>query len=110
MNDNFQALQVYNYEGAQVQTLERDNDVWFVARDVANILGVTNIRESLRNLDDDEKEVIKIYSPDGIQEVTIINDFGVYTLILRSNKPEAKKFRRWITHDVLPLSKRMVLL
>lgn len=97
------ALQVFDYNGSVVRTVEKDNDVWFVAKDVCDILGIQNSNDTVRKvLDDDEKGVAKIYTPGGFQDMTVINEAGLYTLMLRSNKNEAKPFRRWVTHDVLP--------
>lgn len=97
------SLQVFNYNGAKVRTVENDGQVWFVVKDVAKILEFSNIRETLRiNLDEDEKDVKKLDTPGGKQNMTVINESGFYTLIMRSNKPEAKPFRRWVTHEVLP--------
>ncbi len=79
-----------------------DGSVWFVAKDVCDALGYENSRKAVAKLDDDEKGVTKSYTPGGKQEMTIINESGLYHLILRSNKPEAKKFRKWVTGEVLP--------
>ncbi|WP_207679893.1 BRO-N domain-containing protein [Desulfonema magnum] len=74
----------------------------FVAKDVCEILTVQNHRDALAGLDDDEKGVAKIYTPGGIQKMLTLYEPGFYTLLIRSNKPEAKPFRRWVTHEVLP--------
>ena len=97
------SLQVFDYNGKVVRTVEKNNDVWFVAKDVCDILDIQNSRDSIAKvLDDDEKGVAKIYTPGGFQDMTVISEAGLYTLTLRSNKEEAKPFRRWVTHDVLP--------
>lgn len=79
-----------------------NDEPWFVAKDVCQALGHTNHRVAIQSLDDDEKGVRKVYTPGGIQEITFVNESGLYALIMRSNKPNAKPFRKWITKDVLP--------
>ncbi|MEA3452450.1 MAG: Bro-N domain-containing protein [Bacteroidota bacterium] len=81
---------------------KQDGSIWFVAKDVCDALGYTNVDSAVRKLDDDEKLNRKIYASGQNREMTTINESGLYTLILRSNKPDAKKFRRWVTGDVLP--------
>jgi len=81
------------------------NEPWFVAKDVCKVLEHSNHKVAVQILDEDEKEVRKVYPLDGkggIQEAIIINESGLYNLIFRSNKPEAKKFRKWVTGEVLP--------
>lgn len=90
----------FTFEGAKVRTLTIDDEPWFVAADALVVLGLD--RTSLRRLEDDEKGVDSIHTLGGPQEVTIINEAGLYTLILGSRKPEARSFKRWITHEVLP--------
>jgi addiction module RelE/StbE family toxin len=90
-------------EGREVRTLERNGEPWFVAKDVCDILDIQNRHDALaKQLDDDEKGVEKIYSLGGKQDTNIINESGLYNLIFRSNKPEAKAFRKWVTSEVLP--------
>lgn len=98
------SIQVFNYNDYEIRTVqsERDGNVWFVAKDVCDVLGHTNSRVAVQQLDDDEKDVSEIYTLGGMQEMTIISESGLYTLILRSNKPNAKEFRRWVTGTVLP--------
>ena len=79
-----------------------EDNPWWVAKDVCKVLDIKNSRDAVQNLDDDEKGVDKIYTLGGRQNVITINESGLYTLIFRSNKPEAKVFRRWITNEVLP--------
>ena len=99
-NDN--SLMLFSYNGRQLRTVLINDDVWFVAKDVCDILELSNHRMAIHGLDDDEKGVSKVYTPGGIQDMTVISESGLYTLSLRSNKEEAKPFRRWVTHDVLP--------
>ncbi|MBQ3455226.1 MAG: hypothetical protein IJG36_02205, partial [Synergistaceae bacterium] len=97
------AIQVFSYEDAQVRTYTDEiGEVWLVAKDVAKILGLQNIRQNMNDLEDDEKGVCNVYTPGGMQDMTVINESGLYNLIFRSRKDEAKQFRRWVTHDVLP--------
>ena len=100
------ALQVFSYNGNNVRTVERNGDIWFVAKDVCDILEHSNSRMAVQNLDDDEKGVSKVYTPSGEQDMTVISESGVYTLVLRSNKPEAKNFSRWVRKEVLPTIRR----
>lgn len=81
---------------------EETNEPTWVAKDVCEVLGYKNTRDAVIKLDDDEKGESEIPTPSGIQTMTTINESGLYTLILRSNKPEAKPFKKWVTHEVLP--------
>ena len=74
--------------------------------DVCRVLSVKNNRDASRRLDEDEKGVAQIDTPGGSQKMTIISESGLYKVILRSDKPEAKKFTRWVTHEVLPTIRR----
>ncbi len=92
-------LTVFNYNEQEVRTVMVDNEPWWVLSDVCGVLGLTNVTQAALRLDEDERSMFYI----GRQgEVNIINESGLYSVILRSNKPEAKAFRRWITHEVLP--------
>jgi anti-repressor protein len=93
---------IFNYKGSQLRTVIRDGQPWFVAKDVCDILGHTNNRAATERLDEDEKGVSKVYTLGGEQKMTVINEPGLYSLVLTSNKSEAKQFKRWITHEVLP--------
>lgn len=92
----------FNYETHEVKTLLINDAPYFVAKDVCNILGLDNIAMALSKLDDDEKLTSKLLMSGQNREVWLINESGLYTLILRSNKPEAKRFRKWVTSEVLP--------
>lgn len=92
----------FNYEDKQVRTISKDGQPWFVAKDVCEILKHTNSRMAISRLDEDEKGVSKVYTHGGEQEMTVINESGLYSLVITSNKPEAKQFKRWITHEVIP--------
>lgn len=95
-------LEVFTYGGSRVRTVLIDGIAWFVAADVAAVLGLSNSRSSLALLDDDEKDVHAVDTLGGPQQVAVVNEPGLYSLILRSRRPEARAFKRWITHEVLP--------
>lgn len=99
MTENLVSLQ---YDGKQVRTVEKDGQVWWVLKDVCNVLEISNSRMVSERLDDDEKDVSIADTLGGKQELTVISESGLYNVILLSRKPEAKKFKRWVTHDVLP--------
>ena len=95
----------FMYEDKAVRVLMDDSgEPWWVAKDVCDVLNIENCRDAVGRLDGDEKNTVGI--SDGIHRgnpnVNVINEPGLYTLIIRSNKPEAKRFKRWITHEVLP--------
>lgn len=85
-----------------VRVVDVNGEPWFVAKDVCECLDIGNSRDAVAALDEDEKGVDSIDTPGGAQEMSIISEAGLYSLILRSRKPEAKVFKRWITHEVLP--------
>lgn len=94
---------VFNYQDQQVRTVVKDGQPWFVAKDVCNVLNHSNHKVAASRLDEDE--VSKVYLTDSLgryQKTTVVNEAGLYSLILTSNKPEAKQFKRWITHEVIP--------
>ncbi|MEK5083171.1 phage antirepressor [Bacillus sp. FSL H8-0515] len=94
---------VFNYQEQQVRTVVKDAQPWFVAKDVCNVLSHSNHKVAVSRLDEDE--VSKVYLTDSLgrnQKTTVVNEAGLYSLILTSNKPEAKQFKRWITHEVIP--------
>ena len=100
-------LQVFNYNGQQVRTVEKDGGVWFVAKDVCDILGLEQVTNAIKPLDDDEKMTLNLSKGHsgqrgGAQFLNLINEPGVYKLIFKSRKSEAKDFTRWVTHEVLP--------
>ena len=90
------------YKNSPVRIVEKDGEPWFVAKDVCDILALGNPRSSIALLDEDERGVHSMDTPSGKQEMGIISEAGLYSLILRSRKPEAKAFKRWVTHEVLP--------
>lgn len=86
----------------QIRTQKQGDNYLFCAKDVCDALNINNNRDALKNLDEDEKGVAKIYTPGGYQEMLFVTESGLYALIIRSNKPNARKFRKWITAEVLP--------
>ena len=89
-------------EFGSVRVVEKNGEPWFVARDVCDCLEVGNSRDAVATLDEDEKGVATIDTLGGAQEMATISESGLYSLIIRSRKPEAKTFKRWIVRDVLP--------
>lgn len=94
----------FNYGEKEVRVItDEQGNSWFVAKDISNILEIEwRGSSTLSFLDEDEKGVRKFRTPSGEQEMLIINESGLYTLILRSNKPAARPFRKWVTAEVLP--------
>ena len=97
-------LQLFkNPEFGRVRIVEVNGEAWMVGKDVAEALGYSNYRDALyRHVDTDDKGVSGITTPSGEQEMTIINESGLYSLVLSSKLPNARKFRRWVTTEVLP--------
>lgn len=92
-----------NEEFGEIRSLLIDNEPWFVGKDVASALGYKEPRSAIsKKVDNEDRGVAKMETPSGIQEMTIINESGLYSLILSSKLPSAKKFKRWVTHEVLP--------
>lgn len=100
MNEN--EIQVWNYESSEVRTIQKDGEPWFVLADVCKVLEISNSRNISSRLEPDEKGVTLVDTLGGTQQMTIINESGLYTVILRSDKPQAKPFRKWVTSEVLP--------
>jgi prophage antirepressor-like protein/lambda repressor-like predicted transcriptional regulator len=105
---NHGALQIFtNSDFGQVRAMEIDGVPWFVGKDVASILGYSNSRKALGDhVDEEDKGVTSCDTPGGTQKLTIINESGLYSLILSSKLPSAKEFKRWVTSEVLPLIRR----
>ena len=92
-----------NREFGEIRTVTIDGEPWFVGKDVAEILGYSNPRDTLaKHVDDEDKGVAKCDTLGGIQDLTIINESGLYSLILSSKMATAKRFKRWVTSEVLP--------
>ncbi|MEK3838694.1 phage antirepressor [Paenibacillus sp. FSL R7-0128] len=95
-------IQKFMYSNQEVRSTVINGEPWFVAKDVCDVLELTNSRMAIDRLDEDEKGVSSTDTLGGKQNVTIVNESGLYSLILGSRKPEAKQFKRWITHEVIP--------
>ena len=118
------SIQLFYYKGLSVRTVNIDGEIWFVAKDIADILGYSDATHATRYLDDDEKALFntsenKLLIWESIQEcdenqttrrgnpnIVIITEPGLYELVFRNNKPDAKAFSRWVRHDVLPSIRR----
>ena len=99
MND----LQIFKYHDSEVRTVELNGEPWFVLKDVCGVLGISNHKMTAQRLDADEVILTDLTDSMGRQqETTVINESGLYNVILRSDKPEAKPFRKWVTAEVLP--------
>ena len=99
MND----LQIFKYQDSEVRTVEMNGEPWFVLKDVCGILGLGEPHRVADRLDGDERTLSTVTDSIGRQqETTVINESGLYNVILRSDKPEAKPFRKWVTAEVLP--------
>jgi len=96
-------LQIFNYSDKQVRTITKEGEPWFVAKDVCDVLEISNGRDAVSRLDIDEKDAVGITDAIGRdQQMTIISESGVYALIFSSRKPEAENFKRWIRKEVIP--------
>jgi prophage antirepressor-like protein len=94
-------LMPFHFEGSQVRIVtDDDGSPWFVAQDVCGVLGVST--DQTRRLDEDEKGLRLIQTPSSAQQMVVVNEPGLYSLVLGSRKPSAKAFKRWIRHEVLP--------
>lgn len=95
-------LQVFKYENNNVRTVEMNGEPWFVLKDVCKALGIAKYRDVADRLDADERAPVRVDTLGGAQEMICINESGLYNVILRSDKPAAKPFRKWVTAEVLP--------
>ena len=96
-------LQVFSYNSSEVRTVMRDGEPWFVLKDVCRVLEISDHKVVIRRLDKDEVCQIPLTDSMGRKQKTwLINESGLYSVILRSDKPEAKPFRKWVTSEVLP--------
>lgn len=96
----------FDFDGVNIRTFTRDDQPWFVVADVADALGYDKVSNAVRILDDDEKGAHNVSTPGGKQKMVVCNESGLYSLILRSSKPEAKRFKKWVTSEVLPAIRR----
>ena len=96
-------VQLFNFESHDVRSLLLNNEPWFVGKDVADVLGYKNTKDALaKHVDDDDKLGSQIATSGQNRNMTIINESGLYCLVLSSKLPSAKKFKRWVTSEVLP--------
>jgi prophage antirepressor-like protein len=99
-------VQNFEFEGNGIRSIIQNDEPWFVLSDVCRVLDIRNARDASARLDDDEKGVANTDTLGGAQDMTIINESGLYSLILTSRKPAAKRFKKWITSEVLPTLRR----
>ncbi len=99
-------LQIFTYNGNEVRTVQKDGEPWWVLKDICEVLGISKYRDTAARLEDDEREPIRVDTLGGAQEMLCVNESGLYNVILRSDKPEAKPFRKWVTSEVLPSIRR----
>lgn len=98
-------LQIFNYSGKPVRTVQKDDETWFALKDVCDVLGIENHKDVVKRLDVDEVGRFNLPHPQNPEkqvEMNCVNESGLYNVILRSDKPEARPFRKWVTSDVLP--------
>ena len=104
---NSTELSVFNYESQPIRTVSVDGEPWFVLKDVCDVLGISHVTNTARRLEEDEVAQTDLIDSKGRnQRAYIVNEPGLYNVILRSDKPEAKAFKRWVTHEVLPVLRR----
>ena len=96
------ALQTIHYESNPIRVVMIDGEPHWIAADVCQVLEIANSRDALSRLDEDEKGVVSTDTPGGVQSMATVTEAGLYNLILGSRKPQARAFRRWVTHEVLP--------
>lgn len=99
-------IQTFTYQQSTVRTVERDGEPWFVLKDVCDVLGISKYRDVSERLDPDERGSVRVDTLGGPQTMTAVNESGLYSVILRSDKPEAKPFRKWVTSEVIPSIRR----
>lgn len=98
-----QEVMTFTFESNAVRTVVIDGEPWFIAKDVCDVLGISNGRDAVSRLDEDEKHAVGLTDAIGREQpMTAVSESGLYSLVLGSRKPEAKAFKRWITHDVIP--------
>lgn len=102
------AIQPFKFPetGQEIRVVHVGGEPWWVAVDVCTVLGIGNSRQALTRLDDDEKGVTTADTLGGTQELATVNEPGLYSLMLRSRKPQARTFKRWITHEVIPMIRK----
>lgn len=93
---------LFNFNNHELRVVIQSNEPWFVAKDVCEVLEYKDTEVALRKLEDDEKMIRKIYVSSKMRDVYLVNESGLYSLVFRSNKPESKIFKKWVTGEVLP--------
>jgi len=94
--------EIFNFDGSEVRTIIREGEPWFVAADVCRVLELCNTSKACEALDDDERGITNGDTLGGTQQILIISESGLYSLVHRSRKPEARRFQRWINREVIP--------
>ena len=97
------SLELFHFNGKQLRTIQLDGEPWFVAADVCEVLGLNNPSQALSYLDRDERRLITNEAWRTNGSLAVVSEPGLYSLVLRSRRPEAKGFRRWIAHEVIPV-------
>lgn len=96
-------IKIFKFNEKDIRTIIIDDEPYFVGKDVATVLGYSNTRDAIyKHVDNEDKGVAKCDTPSGMQEMTVINESGVYSLIFGSKLPNAKNFKHWVTTEVLP--------
>lgn len=98
------SVQIFkNEQFGEIRTVEQNGEILFIAADICKALELGQVTNTIRRLDEDEKALISIKGINkGNDKINAVNEYGLYNLVLSSRKPEAKAFKRWITHDVIP--------
>lgn len=96
------SLQLFQNAGFKIRVVMRDGEPWFVAKDVCTCLEIANVSDACSRLDEDERGIVSTDTPSGKQEMLVVSEPGLYSLIGSSKKQEAKAFKRWVNHEVLP--------
>lgn len=99
-------IQPFDFDGMQVRAVLVDGEPWWIAADIAKVLDIGRTHDAVRGLDEDETRTDSIRTSAGPRQVTLVSESGLYSMVLRSRKPDASRFRRWVTHEVLPAIRR----
>ena len=95
-------LQLFNFEEKEIKTIQINNEIYFVGKDICNILELADVSKAISRLDEDEKLIRTLFLSGQNREVLFVNESGLYSLVLTSRKPEAKRFKKWVTSEVIP--------
>lgn len=102
LTPNQDTLVKFTFHRQPIRTVLKGDDIWFVAKDICNILGVRNPAQALTRLDEDDRQLVILPTPLGLEKMLIIDEWGVFKLIDNCRIPEGKHLKRWLTHEVLP--------